>query len=422
MYSNSNKKRNFKNTKNTVNSLFLFEHIHEEFHTRRLVFQDYESLFFAIKKMKKTTSHLIFILIFFISSFTGGAKLLAHVDKTYFLQAKVDEKTIVLKIKCYNESPVRYLNYFFVEEKRDHYMEGNPMGNAWNFTSTDNQKEINLVIREEKDGSWKGFWREDANKKINLILTPIVINPESKYYYYAQNKELDLYDAYKISILNLEKTKTEKIAKNFKLDWYSEKESNISLFRLESENKKTKLDSINNVLEAIQLSLIYNYFQYNPNRESLTFEPQITLLNETLISFKLISNTVLKNQNPIKAQQAFVLDLQNGAQITLEDIIWLDEKNTKPDANAISETYEYRKKIFAPQIFSILSELYPQQMQSAECNVNKEITWAIPNFILTEKGIQFSFSNSATCNVMDWAIIPYEKLKPYLQKKYSVKF
>lgn len=370
--------------------------------------------------MKKPTSHLILIFIFFISSFTGGAKIEAHVDKTYFLQGKVDEKTIVIKIKCYFESPVRYLNYFFVEEKRDNYLEGNLTGNAWNFTSTDNQQERNLVIREEKDGSWKGFWREGADKKINLILTPIVINSESKYYYYAQNKELDLYDAYKISILNLEKTKTEKISKHFTLNWYLEKESNISLFRLESETKKIKLDSMNAILENIQLSLIHTYFQYNPNRESLTFQPQITLLNETLLSFKLISNTILKNQNPIKTQQAFVLNLQNGAPIALEDIIWFDEKNAKPDANAISETYEYRKNLFAPKIVTILSELYPQQMQSNECNVNKEATWAIPNFILTEKGIQFSFSNSASCNLMDWAIIPYEKLTPYLQKKYKI--
>lgn len=371
--------------------------------------------------MEKPTSHLILILIFFISCFTGAAKIAAHVDKTYFLQGKVDEKTIVLKIKCFNESPVRYLNYFFIEEKTDNYLEGNPMGNTWNFTSTDNQKkEISLVIKEEKDGNWKGSWREGANKKINVILSPIVINTDSKYYSYSQNKELDLYDAYKISILNLEKTKTEKVSKHFTLNWYLEKESNISLFRLESENKKIKPDSINTILENIQLSLIHTYFQYNPNRESLTFQPQITLLNETLISFKLIANTILKNQNPVKTQQAFTLNLQNGQQITLEDIVWFDEKNTKPDANAISETYEYRKKLFAPKIFTILNELYPQQMQSNECNVNKEATWAIPNFILTEKGIQFSFSNSATCNLMDWATIPYEKLRPYLQKKYNL--
>ncbi|GEL10288.1 hypothetical protein FGL01_10270 [Flavobacterium glycines] len=295
------------------------------------------------------------------------------------------------------------------------------MGNTWNFTSTDNQKkEISLVIKEEKDGNWKGFWREGANKKINLILSPIVINLDSKYYSYSQNKELDLYDAYKISILNLEKTKTEKISKHFTLNWYLEKESNISLFRLESETKKIKPDSINTVLENIQLSLIHTYFQYNPNRENLTFQPQITLLNETLLSFKLISNTILKNQNPVKTQQAFVLNLQNGVPIALEDIIWFDEKNAKPDANAISETYEYRKKLFAPKVFAILNELYPEKMQSNNCDLNKVSTWAIPNFAITKQGILFSFNHSPTCDFIDWAIIPFEKLTPYLQKKYKL--
>lgn len=371
--------------------------------------------------MKNISPILVFIIAFFVSSFTKSGELLAHVDKMLYLQGKIGDKSIVIKIKCYDESTVRYVNYYFEDDKMDHYLEGNLIGNAWQFNSIGNQnEEINLVIKEEKEGIWKGFWREGSNKKTNIILNPILINPDSKYNSYSKSRELDTYDTYKISILDLAKVKTEKKSKNLALDWYSEKKSGISFFRLHNENKKTNCDSINNVLESLQLSFIHEYFRFNPNRESISIQTEILYLNEELISFKIISNSTFKTQNPLISQQFFCLNLQNGQQIDLESIVWFDEKNPKPAANEIMQTYEYRKKVFAPKIFSILNELYPQQMQSGNCDLNKVTTWALPNFAITKQGILFCFSHSTTCNFMDWAIIPYEKLTPYLEKKYKL--
>ena len=371
--------------------------------------------------MKNTVQIIILSIVFFITGFTKSGKLLAHVDKMLFLQGKIGEKTIVVKIKCYDESPVRYLNYFFEDEKMDQYMEGNLIGNAWQFITVNNsKKEINLVIREEKNGNWKGFWREGANKKTDLILKPLEINPDLKYYYYSQQKELDPYDTHKIASILLNKTDTEKISKDFSLDWYLEKESGIHFFRLHSETQKTNLDSINKVLEMLQLSFIQNYFHFNPNIENSGIEPKILYLNEKLISFKILSNLTFTTQQKITTQQLLTLNIQNGQQIDLESLLWFDDKNQKPDINDVAQTYEYRKKIFAPKVFAILNELYPEKMQSGDCDLNKVSTWAIPNFALTKKGILFCFSHTPNCSLMDWAIIPYDKLIPYLEKKYKL--
>ncbi|MEL1240948.1 hypothetical protein [Flavobacterium flavipallidum] len=371
--------------------------------------------------MKNKLLFLVFITVFFSSSFTKSGELSAHIDKYIFLKGKVAERTIIIKIKCYDESTVRYLNYYFEEDKKDHYLEGNLVGNAWQYTTIDQETtERNLVIREETDGSWKGYWREGSNKKINLILYPLTVNPDLKYYNYSQNKALDPYDANKIAIVELEKTKTEKIAKHLVFDWYTEKESGISLFRLQSENNKINLDSINTALEVLQLSYIHNYYHFNPNVQSSTIHTDVLCANESLISFRIVFNTIFKTQDPLKSQQFFTLDLHSGQQIDLESLLWFDGTNPKPKKNDVYGTYQYRKKIFAPKIFSILSQLYPQQMQSSDCNLNKEDTWAIPNFALTKKGILLSFSQSTLCNFLDWALIPYDQLKPYLQKKYTL--
>nr|WP_288834434.1 hypothetical protein [uncultured Flavobacterium sp.] len=371
--------------------------------------------------MKKRVIFLIYIIVFFVPSFMKSGEVFAHIEKIFYLKGKINEKSVIVKIKCFDESPVRYMNYFFEDNKKDHYMEGNLFGDVWQFNSLGEQNGIRtFAIKEDSNGNWNGFWSEDTNKKTNIILKPLILNPDSRYISYIKSKQLDPYDTYKISILNLEKSITEKHHELIALDWYTERESNIRFFRLVSENKQIKLDSINRKLEFIQLSMIQNYFQYNPNRQSLIIQPQIELLNESLISFKLFSNTTLKNQNPITTQQSYVFDIQNGNQITLENIIWFGDKNAILDDNDISQTYEYRKKVFAPKVFRILNELYPQQMKMNECNLNVESTWTIPSFVLTNRGIQFSFSTSVTCNMMEWAIIPYFIISCYLQDSYKL--
>lgn len=370
--------------------------------------------------MKKTVLLLLVIIAFFATSFTRGGLAWAHIDKIIYLQGKVGERNLVLKIKCYNESPIRYLNYYFEEEKMEGYLEGNLIGNAWQFSSVEKDKEErNLVIKEQENGSWIGFWREGSNPKINLVLKTIVVDPESKFKKYWQEKELDLYDAYKISILKLEKTKTEKISPNFNLDWYQEKESQISLFRLRSENKKLVLDSINTALESLQLSLIQNYFRLNPINEIKDIQAELSYFNEELISFHIVSKVSIKKQEPVIGYQPFNLDLKSGQSIPLESIVWFDPKNPIPPANEVYEVYQYRKNTFAPMVFSLIKKSYPEKLQTSPCELNKEESWVAPDFILTPQGIQFSYPASANCSDMDWAVLPYQTITNFLQKKYS---
>ncbi len=366
--------------------------------------------------MKKTL--IILIISFFISSFTKSAELFAHIDKIIFLQGKVGERTLVVKVKCFDENPKRYLNYFFDDDKKDRALEGDLVGNVWQFVANNNsQAEIELYIQEEKDGNWKGFLSQGSKQKINVILTPIVINSDSNFYSFIKNKELDLYDAAKISFIKLKKTKTEKFNKKFFLDWLCEKESDISFFRLHSSDSTINLDSINNSFEYLQLSLIQNFFRFSPIGKNPKFKIEITILNETLISFKITSNTLQKNSNAIQRQHFFNYDIKSGASIVLENIIWFDP-NSKPETDSMA-IYDYRKNVFASTVFSILNELYPEQMKNSECNLNKVSKWAIPNFLLTKKGIQLSISNATNCSLMDWAIIPYKKLEPYLLMNYK---
>ena len=391
--------------------------------TRRLVHQRNEPPF-LIKEMKYI---LVFVLAYFAPSFMKSGELLAHISKIIYLQGKVGERTLVIKMMCYDESPMRDMTYFFDDAKKDSFLKGRIMGNAWRFYSESlaiNQAPENkeeLLIAESKNGSWKGYWIDSTAKKINVILNPISSIPVSKFNYFSQTNDLDSYDAYKISKINLTKGKTEQKLKNVAIDWYLEKESGVPFFRLRSLNKKLKVDSLNVALETMQLALIQNYFHLNPGRKGLKVSAEILYLTKDLISFKVISNSVFKAQNSFKSQQLVVLDIQTGKQIDLESLVWFGKKtDKKPSANDVQKTYEYRKYVFASKIFSMLKRLYPDKMKNTACGLNKVESWAVPAYAVTKKGLLLGFFPSGNCSILDWAIIPYKSLTPYLEKKYSL--
>ncbi len=236
---------------------------------------------------------VVFVVAYFAPSFMKSGELLAHISKIIYLQGKVGERTLVIKMMCYDESPVRDMTYFFEDAKKDIFFKGRIMGNAWRFYSENVPGEARktneeLLIAESKNGFWKGYWIDNTNKKINVNLNPITSIPVSKFNYFSQMNDLDLYDAFKISKINLTKGKTDKTLKNVSIDWFLEKESGISFFRLRSLNNKLKVDSLNEALEIMNLSLIQNYFRPNPGLKELNFSTEILYLTKDLISFKIM--------------------------------------------------------------------------------------------------------------------------------------
>ncbi len=377
---------------------------------------------------KKMRYILVFILAFFAPSFMKSGELLAHISKIIYLQGKIGERTLVIKMMCFDESPVRDMTYFFDDAKKDSFFKGRIMGNAWRFYSesvTTNQASENkeeLFIAENKNGFWKGYWLDSKGKKINITLNPISSIPISKFNYFSQRNDLDSFDAYKISKMNLMKRKTDATLKNVSIDWFLEKESGISFFRLHSLNKKLKVDSLNVALETMQLTLLQNYFRPKPDRKELKVATEILFLTKDLISFKIISNSILKAPNSVQTQQLVTLDIKSGKQIDLENLVWFGKKTDKrPAANDVQETYEYRKYIFSAKIFSMLKTLYPDKMKNTSCGLNKVDTWAVPSYALTKKGLLFGFFPSGNCSILDWALIPYPSLTPYLEKNYSLR-
>lgn len=348
---------------------------------------------------------------------------LAHVERTHFLKGKVGGREIGVKMLCYDELPTRLLYYFFQDEKRDKQLVGTLKDKVWNFTPEERSPkpafgpEGLISISESGEGRWTGKWVDSSGKAFNLVLEPILpdfIN--SAFSGLPIMTELDPYERYKLSNINLAKTKTEKLTGNLFIDWYSEKESHVRFFRLRA-GSRLKTDSINWALQALHLSLIRNYFKMTPPKADTRTETVIQYLTDELVSF----NVAMKNPpgagHAVNDQQVFTFDLRSGQQVELENLIWFDPTKEKPPLDDLYKVFKYRKNVFAPKLFGLLKQLYPDNIKSSDCGINKVESWILPVWNLTAKGLAFGFSKS-DCDVRRWAIVPYETLAPYLQTKY----
>lgn len=370
---------------------------------------------------------LVLLLVFLAFSGTKSGELSAHVEKTYYLKGKVREREIAIKMLCYDEMPTRHINYFFQDDKMDRYLVGKLIDNTWSFIPEPEKERddfgpgVKLKIADGKNGMWKGTWTDSSGKTVDLVLNPIPPDSVfSEFGYLSFVQELDPYERYRLSNMDLIKIRTEKLTKDLVSDWYLEKRSGISFFRVRSNNHTLTTDSMNVTLTTIHLSLIQKYFGYHPDKIVTKFETSLHYLTNELISFEVTATSTFKTYKPSKRREIFTFDIKSGMKANLEDLIWFDPAASKPPVDDLFKIYKYRKNIFATRIFGLLQELYPDKMKTDSCNINKPAAWALPSWSLTTQGIAFSLNTSDACHALSWAIIPYEQLKPFMEKRYQL--
>jgi|GEM_PF-1003576 len=369
----------------------------------------------------------IFISLIIVLSCLPAAKVLAHVERTFYLQGKLGKRAVAIKMLCYDEMPIRHIHYFFQDDKRDRYLVGKLMAGYWHFEAEENETKVvsgqgNLRIIETENKNWKGTWSDSSGKRYDIILTPLLPDSTS-----SQNgdipfaKEMDPYEAYRISTIGFEKIKSEKVTKELQCDWYSEKETGTIFFRLHSAKENINTDSINATLKSMNLALVTEKFKYKPDRIAIKNETTILYLTDELLSLQILATTTTTSGKTVQTKQLITLDIKNGEEVNLEDLIWFDNKENKPPANDLFKIYQYRKKFFAHKIFGLLNDLYPTQMKTDVCGINQVDTWILPVWALTHTGITFSFRASEQCDIIDWAVIPYHKLEPFMEKQYHLR-
>lgn len=367
---------------------------------------------------------LALVLVFLTCSFTSSSTSTWHIEKVYYLKGTVGEREIALKMVCYDELPTRFVNYFFLDAKKDHSLIGKLKDNFWNFMpeQPEGRESGALKITESTNGDWNGTWDDGAGKSWPLTLKPIAPDSSrSDFSHLTLIKESDPYESYRLSNLHLNKMRTDKPIKGLLCDWYLEKESGISFFRFQSANNRLKTDSVNATLTALHLSLIQKHFSFIPKKTDTKVETSLLYITSELVSFRMLITSTFESDKTFQTTQLMTLDMKSGQPVKLEDLVWFDKTTPKAAPHDLFKLYKYQKNVLAPKVFHLLQELYPDKMKTASCEIDKVENWTLPVWNLTSKGIAFGFAKSEPCKVLDWAIIPYEKLAPFLEAKYHLK-
>lgn len=351
-----------------------------------------------------------------------SGNVFAHIERTYFLKGKVGERELAIRMLCYDEIPVRHLSYYFIDEIKDKYLLGKFADNCWNF-SAEQSGNLNpsIKITDVGNGCWKGFWIEPSGKMVDLFLKPLVtdsiVTPFGRIQLIT---EMDVYDQFRLSNISFTETHTQKLGNELICSWMVEKQSGISFFKIKTSNHKYNTNAINATLTNTYIPLLQNFLKKSSEASMQKVSTSITYVNDALLAFKIVIINTGQNRNSY-SNQCFAIDLTSGAQLSLEDLIWLDKNTKKPASDDLYTIYKYRKSTFAPMVFTWLQQLYPEKINTNNCNLNTPDTWCLPIWGLTNKGIALGLNTSEKCDVLNWAILPYQKLTPFLTPKYHLK-
>lgn len=356
-------------------------------------------------------------------------------NQTYYLEGTLAKSKIYMSINVFgstNEEPNTNAIYFYQNSLKNIHLEGTLKNNIFTlvFKHQDTIFE-KFVLKKVANNNFEGTWSDFKGKSFRVKLSPIDFSnykstlPED----YADDEKLYLI---KHKFLEFKKQKTT-IYKGKEIVWYTEKHCNAPFFRLgDTFSEKTK-NTVNPVLENIQiqnaiwqLNCSSNWY-YNTGG-NISFDTDFTFLNNNLIGFKIASNWYCGGAYPDNGTTGYLIDLNTGKNHEIDNIIAFDKSVTTEKESSFDSFVKYRQNYFAPKLFAIINSeqhfIKPKENDEESCDLtNLDFWWGDITWIYTEKGIEFTPSFPHVIRACsETFLVPFEKLKKYKNPKFKYSF
>lgn len=340
-------------------------------------------------------------------------------DNTYHLEGNIGKSKIYLTIEE-NESDI-IASYFYQNSLKDILLEGTRNGSHFTLefkdimTSKTNEK---FDLTKVTTGNFKGFWSNSKNKKIPIELYPIHF---SNYKPSANFKFENETDKIKMTFLQFKQESTTTYnGKQF--IWYSEKHCNSKFFRIGNNFPEKTKSIINPILTTLHLQNTLaqlncsSRFEYNTG-SGIENSISINYLNSNVLGFTIFSSWDCGGAHPDFGGSGYLLDLNNGKQYELDEIIAFDKSATTEKKGGFEAFSNYREKYFAPKLFSLINEnehFKKPKNEDEDCDYTELDIWDFVSWNFTEKGIEFTpyFARVArSCE--EPFLVPFAKLENY---------
>lgn len=363
--------------------------------------------------MKKT------ITILFVCLFN-----LTFSQTSYYLEGKLGKSTIYMSLHDYDNK--LECRYFYQNSLKDIVLRGNRTKSVFEvaFKDLSTEKTIEkFELTQLKNRHFKGFWMDEKGKKIAVELLPINFSKYSNPNFKIDNKT----DRIKLTFISFKQDSTSQY-KGKEIIWYSEKHCNSPFFRVGDHFSEKTKSILNPILNQIHLqNTLYqlncsSQFDYSEG-SGIEHDISIDYLNENLIGFEIYRYWDCGGAHPDFGGSGYLIDLNNGTQYEIDDIIAFDPSVTTEEKNGFEAFSNYRNTFFAPKLLELINEKEhfekPKDDSEDYCDYTETEYWNYPSWNFTEKGIQFTphfYRAARSCE--EPFLVPFEKLKKYKNNEF----
>lgn len=330
--------------------------------------------------------------------------------------------------------------YFYEKYHRDLPLSGALQNSTLTLTEGNNRygddKPLSTLELEETGSGWQGEWKSPQGKKlpVKLIEARLTAPTSSTLPFIAALPYSEPYEYLRLQGLKLKPAKKENFM-GYDLQWWTEPETKISLFSVESGLSKDDQQRVNQQLLGRLWNEVISYHGCQlQGGENVEFMQQVQpkMISPAVVSLNVSTSYYCGGAHPDFGDSPLNIDVKTGHPLSLEDVLWVgegkpllhaerdslgDEPLSKDESNA---RYQYVSKELVPWVIKQFTALYPTEMKTPtgddDCNFQDESIWGTSPWYFTEKGLYLGayFARvQRSCDRPDWSILPYSLVKQH---------
>jgi hypothetical protein len=330
--------------------------------------------------------------------------------------------------------------YFYEKYHRDLALSGSLQDSTLNLVEGNNRygddKPLPTLKLEETGSGWQGEWQSPQGKKLPVKLTEarLPAPTSATLPFIAALPYGEPYEYLRLQGLKLKPAKKENFM-GYDLQWWTEPETKISLFSVESGLSKDVQQRVNQQLLGRLWNEVISYHSCQlQGGENVEFMQQAEpkMISPAVVSLNISTSYYCGGAHPDFGDSPLNIDVKTGHPLSLEDVFWVgkgtpilhaerDSLGDKPLSKAESDArYQYESKELVPWVIKQFTSLYPTEMKTPtgddDCNFQDESIWGTSPWYFTEKGLYLGayFARvQRSCDRPDWSILPYSLIKQH---------
>ncbi|MHB2061878.1 hypothetical protein [Pseudomonas monsensis] len=346
---------------------------------------------------------------------------------------------IVLELNTTQQDEVTG-RYFYEKYHRDLELSGSLQDSTLNLVEGNNRygddKPLPTLKLEETANGWQGEWQSPQGKKlpVKLAEAKLPAPTSATLPFVAALPNDEPYEYLRLQGLKLKPAKKENFM-GYELQWWTEPETKISLFSVESGLSKDDQQRVNQQLLGRLWNEVISYHSCQlRGGENVEFMQQAEpkMISPAVVSLNISTSYYCGGAHPDFGDSPLNIDVKTGHPLSLEDVLWVgegkpllhaerDSLGDKPLSEAESDArYRYVSKELVPWVIQQFTALYPTEMkkpaQDDDCDFTDESIWGTTPWYFTDKGLYLGayFARvQRSCDRPDWSILPYSVVKQH---------